>query len=73
MDKAKNPRGLISKKVRGLQCECSYDGAEQAGAHRYDYCVCRVSIEKGKKGNIVSPKPDLEYVIPTVFIGVKNG
>ncbi len=64
----KRPRGLISKRVRGLECKCSYDGSMQAGAHRFDYCVCKVSVEKGKRGAIVSPKPDLEYIIPTIFI-----
>ena len=64
----RKPRGLISKRVRGLQCECSYDGSLQAGSHRYDYCVCKVSVEKGKRGTVVSPKPDLEYIIPVIFI-----
>ncbi len=64
----RGPRGLISKRVKSLECKCSYNGSKQAGAHRFDYCVCKVSVEKGKRGTIVSPKPDLEYIIPTIFI-----
>jgi len=64
----KGSRGLISKRVKALECKCSWNGSKQAGAQRWDYCTCKVSVEKGKRGTIVSPKPDLEYLIPTIFI-----
>jgi len=61
-------RGLISKKVEVLDCNCSYDGSKQAEASRYDYCRCKVRVQKGRKGAIVSATPDKIYTIGTVFI-----
>jgi len=62
------PRGLISKRVSVLDCNCSWDGSLQGEAERFDHCICKVRVTKGKRGATVSPKPDLEYIIPTVFI-----
>ena len=64
----KGTRGLISKRVRGIQCKCAFNGSKQGDALRFDACICRVSVEKGKRGTIVSPKPDLKYPISTIFI-----
>lgn len=64
----RQPRRLISKQVQVMDCNCSWDGSIQVEAHRFDYCVCKVRVRRGKKGASVSPKPDLEYVIPTIFI-----
>ena len=64
----RGPRMLISKSVSVLDCNCSWDGSLQGEAHRFDHCVCKVRVTKGKKMATVSPKPDLEYTIGTVFI-----
>ena len=45
---------LISKKVKVLDCNCSWDGAKQAGAHRFDYCTCKVRVDTGKKAGSLS-------------------
>ena len=60
-------RRLISKKVKVLDCNCSWDGAKQAGAHRFDYCTCKVRVDTGKKSGELKLLPD-EYIIGTVFI-----
>ena len=63
---AKRTPRMISKKVRGMTCECSWDGSKQAGYERFDYCKCKVSGIKGKRDTVY----DLpgEYIIGTIFI-----
>lgn len=62
----KRTRRLISKRVEVLNCNCYWDGARQAEARRYDGCVCKVSVAKGKQ-RLMVPLPE-EYRIGTVFI-----
>ena len=61
-------RGLISKRVKVLDCNCSFDGAKQVGAHRFDSCVCRVRTAKGKEGAL-EMLPET-YNLGTMFIAV---
>jgi len=58
--------GLISKKVKVLDCNCSWNGSKQGEARRYDYCQCKARVEKGKRGGLVL-KPEI-YILGTVFI-----
>ena len=62
---SKKPR-LISPRVTGMQCECTWNGSEQGDFRRYDFCKCKVSGTKGKRGLVV----DLpgEYPVGVMFI-----
>jgi len=62
----KKTRRLISKRVEVLDCNCSWDGSRQAEARRYDGCVCKVRVAKGKKRLMVS-LPE-KYSIGSIFI-----
>jgi len=59
-------RRWISKRVKGLECKCSWDGSKQAGYERFDHCLCKASTTKGKRATVI----DLpgEYLISTIFI-----
>jgi len=64
-------RGLISKKVEALDCNCAYSRKEPfAGGHidRFDHCKCSVRVMKGKKG-LVPESPSKVYPIGAIFVG----
>ena len=61
-------RGLISRKVHVLDCNCSTQ-SKQGEVDRYDFCVCKVRIQKGRHGEIVSATPDLKYNISMLAVG----
>ena len=60
-------RRLISKRVKVLDCNCDTERM-QIGAHRFDFCKCRVRVEVGRR-KALEPLPEV-YGIGTVFIGV---
>ena len=64
-------RGLISKRVETLDCNCTYSRKEPfAGDHvdRFDSCKCYVRVMKGKKG-LVPETPSKMYPIGSLFVG----
>jgi hypothetical protein len=57
---------LISKRVKGIQCDCSWNGSKQAGFERFDFCKCKLSGQKGKRGTVYSLPG--EYNLGVIFI-----
>ena len=61
----KKIRRLISKKVRVIDCNCS-SRSKQVEADRFDDCVCKVRVEKGRKRGL--EQEPTKYQMMTVFI-----
>ena len=57
---------LISKKVTGMQCDCTWNGSKQGSYDRYDFCKCKISGQKGKNKAVYSLPGT--YPIGVIFI-----
>ena len=57
---------LISKKVRVLDCKAGWPMSKQGKAYRFDSPICKVRVEKGKRGALELLED--EYHLGTIFI-----